>query len=157
MPLESSERMGWPVPISGKWPGQRLLLNSPTLVPPGYADSAAKARIQAVMNKFKRLGFLSEEVSFVHICQEQDNPLFTQILSNEHHVLHQLLPLIRNIPYSLRPRVHDYEPPVANNIMRKNFITSMLYNNTFWFAWTWTIKLRTLEQSVFCIYIVTCM
>ena len=31
----------------------------------GYADSAAKARIQAVMNKFKRLGFLSEEVSFV--------------------------------------------------------------------------------------------
>ena len=33
----------------------------------GYADSAAKARIQAVMNKFKRLGFLLEEVSFVHI------------------------------------------------------------------------------------------
>ena len=36
----------------------------------GYADSAAKARIQVVKNKFKRLGFLSEEVSFVHICQE---------------------------------------------------------------------------------------
>ena len=35
-----------------------------------YADSAAKARIQAVMNKFKRLGFLSEDVSFVHtICR----------------------------------------------------------------------------------------
>ena len=40
------------------------------------------------MNKFKRLGFLSEEVSFVHICQEQDNKLFTQILFNKHHVLH---------------------------------------------------------------------
>ena len=97
----------------------------------GYADSAAKARIQAVMNRFKRLGFLSEEVSFVHICQEQDNKLFTQVLSNEHHVLHQLLPPIRNIPYSLRPRVHDYELPVANNTMRKNFIIRMLYNNTF--------------------------
>ena len=75
--------------------------------------------------------FLSEEVSFVHICQEQDNKLFTQILSNEHHVLHQLLPPIRNIPYSLRPRVHDYELPVVNNTMRKNFIIRMLYVNTF--------------------------
>ena len=31
MPLESSERMGWLVPNSGKWAGQRLLLNSPIL------------------------------------------------------------------------------------------------------------------------------
>ena len=28
----------------------------------------------------------------------------------------------------------------------------MLYNNTFWSAWTRMIKLRTFEQSVFCIY-----
>ena len=35
----------------------------------------------AVMNKFKRLGFLFEDVSFVHICKEQDHKLFTQILS----------------------------------------------------------------------------
>ena len=64
------------------------------------------------MNKFKRLGFLSEEVSFVHICQEQDNKLFTQILSNEHHVLHQLLPPIRNIslrcPAGLSPRTDSF-------------------------------------------------
>ena len=96
-----------------------------------YADSAPEARIQAVMYKFKRIGFLLEEVSFVHICQEQDNKLFIQSLFNEHHVLHQLLPPIRNILYSFRPRAHDYELPVANTTLQKNFITRMLYKNTY--------------------------
>ena len=107
------------------------------------------------MNKFEHLGFLSEEVSFVHICQEQDNKLFTQILSNEPHVLHQLLPPRKNIPYSLRPRVHDYELPVANNTLRKNFITRMLYNTTLRFDLLELeryLKLRTFEQSVFRIF-----
>ena len=117
----------------------------------GYADSAAKARIQAVMNKFKRLGFLLEDVLFVHICQEQDNKLFVQILSNAHHVLHQLLPPIRNIPYSLRPRAHDYELPVANTTLRKNFITRMLYNNTLWYNDDFELWFA-IGTFVFCIY-----
>ena len=94
----------------------------------GYVDAGAKSRIQSIMNKFKRLGFLPEDVSFSEICQKQDNNLFTQILSNEDHVLHQLLPPVRNIPYSLRPRAHDRELPVANTAMRKNFIIRMLYS-----------------------------
>ena len=44
----------------------------------------------------------------------QDSKLFLQILRNENHVLHQLLPPVRNVPYSLRPRAHDREVPVAN-------------------------------------------
>ena len=79
------------------------------------------------MKKFKHLSFLSEDISFTDICQKPDNSFFTQILSNENHVLHQLLP-VRNIPYSLRPRAHDRELPVANTAMRKNFITRMLYS-----------------------------
>ena len=35
---------------------------------------------------------------------------------------------VRDIPYSLRPRAHDRELPVANTAMRKNFITRMLYS-----------------------------
>ena len=90
-------------------------------------DAGAKSRIQSTMKKFKRLGFLPEDVSFTDICQKPNN-LFSQILSNENHVLHQLLPPVRNIPYSLRPRAHDRELPVANTAMRKNFITRMLYS-----------------------------
>ena len=79
------------------------------------------------MKNFKFLGFLPVDVS-TDICQKRDNNLFTQILSNENHVLHQHLPPVRNMPYSLRPRAHDRELPVANNAMRKNFINRMLYS-----------------------------
>ena len=85
----------------------------------GYVDAGAKSRIQSTMKKFKRLGFLPADVSLTDICQKQDNNFFSQILSNENHVLHQLLPPVRNIPYSLRPRAHDRELPVANTAMRK--------------------------------------
>ena len=94
----------------------------------GFADSGARSRIQAVMSKLERLGFLSGNVCFVQIFEDQDNNLFSQILSNEHHVLHQLLPPVKNIPYSLRPRPHDRELPVAGTTMRKNVIVRMLYS-----------------------------
>ena len=97
----------------------------------GYANSGGKARIQAVLNKLKRLGFLAEDVLFDKICLERDTKLFSQILTNPHHVLHQLLPPVRNVPYSLRPRVHDRELPVANVAMKKNFIIRMLYLDTY--------------------------
>ena len=45
--------------------------------------------------------------------------------------LHQLLPPVRNVPYSLRPRAHDREVPVANATMRKNFIYRMLYLDSY--------------------------
>ena len=53
------------------------------------------------------IGFLMEDISFVQICEEQDSKLFMQILQNKKHMLHQLLPSVRNVPYSLRPRAHD--------------------------------------------------
>ena len=69
-----------------------------------------------------------EDISFVQICEEQDSSkLFLQILRNEKHVLHLLLPPVKNVPYSLRPRAHDREVPVANARMRNNFIYRMLY------------------------------
>ena len=38
----------------------------------GYVDAGAKSRIQSTMKKFKRLGFLSEDVSFSDICQKYE-------------------------------------------------------------------------------------
>ena len=67
----------------------------------------------------------------IKICEEQDSKPFVQILQNENHVLHQLLPPVRNVPYSLRPRAHDREVPVANATMRKNFIYRMLYLDSY--------------------------
>ena len=100
----------------------------------GYLDSSGKVRIQSILDKFKHLGFLMEDISFVQIGEKQDSKLFLQILRNEKHVLHQLLPPVRNVPYSLRPRAHDChdrEVPVANATMRKNFIYRMLYLDSY--------------------------
>ena len=36
------------------------------------------------------VGFLPEDVFFTDICQKQENNLFSQILSKENHVLHQI-------------------------------------------------------------------
>ena len=88
----------------------------------GYVDSAGKARIQSTLNKLKLLGFLAENISFDQICLERDTKLFSQILTNPQHVLHQLLPPVRNVPYSLRPRVHDRELPVASAAMKKTLL-----------------------------------
>ena len=40
-------------------------------------------------------------------------------------------PPVKNVPYSLRPRVHDRELPVASAAMRKNFVTRMLFLDTY--------------------------
>ena len=53
----------------------------------GYVDSGGKARIQSVLNKLKRLGFLAEYISFDQICLERDTKFFSQILTNPQHVL----------------------------------------------------------------------
>ena len=100
----------------------------------GYLDSSGRARIQSVLDKFRRLGFLADNISFVQICEEhdtEDSNLFTKIIHNGNHVLHQLLPPVRNVPYSLRPRAHNREVPVANATMRKNFIYCMLYLDSY--------------------------
>ena len=60
----------------------------------GYVDSGGKARIQSVLNKLRRLGFLAEHISLDRICLERDTIFFSQILINPQHVLHQLLPLL---------------------------------------------------------------
>ena len=84
-----------------------------------------KAR-QSVLNKFKRLGYLMEDISFVQICEEQDSNFLMQILQNKKHALHQLLSPVRNV----YPRAHDREVPVSNATMMKNFINRMLYSDS---------------------------
>ena len=64
----------------------------------GYVNSGGEAQIQCVLNKLKRLGFQAEYVSFDQICLERDTKLFSQILFNPYHVLHQLLPQLGTSP-----------------------------------------------------------
>ena len=70
--------------------------------------------------------------SFAELCEHADDELFRNIQTNNHHVLHQLLPPIKNSQHTLRPRVHPYQIPSAkNNVLRNNYIYRMLYKDIY--------------------------
>ena len=97
----------------------------------GYTDACARLRLQSVFNRLRRFGLLPPEfptheelyVSSEHLCGE----LFRHVLHNRMHVLHQLLPPVKETPYGLRPSSHNRIIPRADHRFRRNFIIRMLY------------------------------
>ena len=68
--------------------------------------------------------------SFTTLCEAVDAALFRAILCNRNHVLHQLLPAVKDCNYNLRPRAHTRELSPANTkTVKRNFIYRMLYSN----------------------------
>ena len=109
----------------------RMLYASPAWW--GYADMGHRQRLQNFMFKLQRLGFLPRNSpSFEDMCGTADEVLFASVLRNEYHVLTQLVPPIKETPYQLRPRAHNRSLSVANNLVRKNFVTRMLYKDSYW-------------------------
>ena len=87
------------------------------------------AKLQSIMNKAVRWGFTSEQ-SVVSLFMNSDTRLFVNILMNENHVLHYLLPPVKETPYHLRASTsHGRLLPRKDNLMEKNFLTRMLYKD----------------------------
>ena len=100
----------------------------------GYADMGHRQRLQNFIFKLQRLGFSprnSPSFEDICMCGTADEVLFASVLRNEYHVLAQLVPPIIETPYQLHPRAHNRSLPVANNLMRKNFVTRMLYKDSY--------------------------
>ena len=94
----------------------------------GSITAAAKQRLQSLLSKLQRVGFLPQQFStFAELCEQADRSLFASVISNPAHVLASLLPPIRRTGYDLRKRAHDHLIPRADSIMRRNFIIRMLY------------------------------
>ena len=71
------------------------------------------------------------QASFAVMCGTADEILFASVHKNEYHVLAQLVPPIKETPDQLRPRAHNQSLLVANTLMRKNFVTRMLYKHSY--------------------------
>ena len=105
----------------------RLLYASPAWY--GFAKAGQRARINAIIRKMVRLKFLpADQKMFDDLCGHADSSLFSSVLHNPSHVLNCLLPPIKNVTYSLRPRSHNREIPHADALTRCGFITRMLFN-----------------------------
>ena len=105
----------------------RLLYASPAWW--GFAGHQKRNRLQSVMDRLVRLRYLPESnPTLEQLYRTADGNLFTAALADPSHVLNPLLPPVKTLPYSLRPRPHDRIVPKADNLMRKTFLTRMLYN-----------------------------
>jgi len=98
----------------------------------GFVSAADKHKLSSLVHKVKRweldgglaLPELDEE------CLKLDRTLFSNILSNEDHVLHQLLPHIKIglSSYNLRKQSHNRTLPLCTALTSRNFINRMLFN-----------------------------
>ena len=99
----------------------------------GFTNCEDNARLQSVLNKVQRAGFLPPNFQkFKQIVDAADVQLFRSIISNEDHILHQLLPAVKTNSHNLRKRAHNFEiPRFEDSLMRKNFIIRSLLANSY--------------------------
>ena len=95
----------------------------------GFLSAAEKDRIESVVKKAKRYGYLPSPFEHVHSLVEcMESNLFRNVLYNPHHVLHQLLPHVKDTIYNLRQRSHSLTLSLED---RQYFLYRMLYKNIY--------------------------
>jgi len=99
----------------------------------GFLNVAEKDRIESVIKKGKRYGYLPSDFETAHsLVESMESKLFDSVRYNTNHVLHQLLPPVKDIHYNLRQRSHCLTlPSEDNNLIRKNFLHKMLFRDIY--------------------------
>jgi len=97
----------------------------------GFLNVAEKDRIESVINKAKRYGYLLSDFENVHtLVESMGSKHFISLRYNTNHVLYQLLPPKKDIHYNLRQRSHFFTlPSEYNNLIKKNVLHRMLFND----------------------------
>jgi len=83
-------------------------------------------------SKHLRSGFYSANsptVAEAELVSDSYDSLFENVLNNENHVLHKLLPERSTHDYYLRPRSHDRSLCLRND--NKNFLSRMLFKDIY--------------------------
>ena len=132
MRLEFLSIMVSVTPRAGRSQGPLLCHASP--MPPlhgGVYRRRWKKRLNSVVANTTKQGYLPPcQPSIDDICMRIDLKFCRSILSNPHHVLHQLLPPVRQTHHNRRPRAHDRSiPDIKDSVFRKTFIIQMIYHN----------------------------
>ena len=97
----------------------------------GFTNVSEQHQLQSVLNRAVRWGFYNANSPTVEqICIKRSSNLFTSILANPAHVLHQYLPPVKVHKYDLRPRAHNRDlPHKTTALLCKNFLYRMLYQS----------------------------
>ena len=96
----------------------------------GFCNEEDLSRLSAVVRKAVRWGVYSSAcLSLNDEFDRADEKLFSSLLNNPCHVLHQLLPPTKNTGYNLRARSHGRVLPTKTSLTAKNFIIRLLYSD----------------------------
>ena len=94
-----------------------------------------QAHYSHIGDEFLRVKWLKccgEEPHRVGYQKRQALRLPTSVRYNTNHVLHQLLPPVKDTHYNLRQRSHSLTlPSEDNNLIRKNFLHTMLFRDIY--------------------------
>jgi len=93
----------------------------------GFTSVADLSRLEAVERKARRWGLYNSSDNLTDILNKADKKLFKSVLNRPDHVLHALLPPVRNSYHNLRQRGHERQLPAKTNFTSQNFILRMLY------------------------------
>ena len=96
----------------------------------GFTSAADRDRLEAFLRRSVKFGYRSAaSPSLASVCEAAEKRLFRRIQSDNSHVLHPLLPPVRESLYNLRDRPHNYQLPARTSSLRDcNFIFRILYN-----------------------------
>jgi len=101
----------------------------------GFTKASDRQRINTVIDRARRLGYCSPDLlTFDELCDIADDELFSKVVRQTNHILHPLLPppSTASQRYNLRHRVHTLQlPEHATQLSDSNFLTRMLYKNTY--------------------------
>jgi hypothetical protein len=92
----------------------------------GFSSAEDKVRLQALLNKAKKWGLCTVAPTLALLAERADDKLFRAASSNPLHLLHQLLPPLRNTRYALRARAHPFIIPPTSNMLSKTFLHRLL-------------------------------
>ena len=88
-------------------------------------------RIQAVINKCRKWGFLNKSIDIRDEINDQDNKLFRKAIASTSHVVHPLLPPVKQSQYDLRTSAHNLTLTVCSSSESRNFIERNLFKDMF--------------------------
>jgi len=101
----------------------------------GFITTTDRQRVDAFLSRSKRCGFCPADLpEFGELLEKRDDELFSKIINNPHHTLHQLLPpqSTASQQYHLRHRTHNRQLPAHHgHLVDCNFITRLLYKDTY--------------------------
>src|ERR1043165_9268955 len=95
----------------------------------GYASENERDKLQSMLNRMKRRGFLlSTTPSVVDMSKAADSGLFRAICGEPSHVLREIFPSTQQNKYNLRPRIHNFILPINDKC---NYIPRILFKDIY--------------------------